>query len=1101
MHPSVRRSSSVLALLFVAAATASAQPATSGSPVSGRATQAGGRGDAPLTDSALVNALPVRSIGPAVMSGRVADVAVAESPGTRGGSLGTVVYLAAATGGVWKSTNGGANWRPVFDEASVASVGDVTVAPSNSNIVWAGTGEANNMRSSSWGDGVYKSIDGGATWQHMGLRKSQHIGRIVVHPVDPNIVYVAAVGPLWGAGGERGLFKTTDGGRSWTNTKSIDQHTGFTDVAMDPVNPDVLYATSLQRERRAFSYIGGGPESGIWKTIDAGRTWTRLTEGFSTAPVGRIGLDVCRSQPGTIYAVAEGREGGIFRSDDFGSSWRRTSTLSSIPWYFGQIRCNPTNPEKVIHLGVPLVESVDGGVTFTNIGSGTHSDHHALWINPENADHMILGNDGGVYVTRDHGKSWDWAVDLPISQFYAIGVDMQEPFYGVYGGLQDNSTFGGPNQTRYRTGITNSDWFRMAGGDGFYAAVDPTDHHIAYVESQNGALVRFDGRTGEGKVIRPQVKPGEKPLRFNWSAPIVISPHDNRTVYFAAQYVFRSTDRGDSWTQLGGDLTRNIDRNKLAMMGKVPASDAVSRHQGTADFSNISTLDESPLKKGVLIVGTDDGVVQISQDGGRTWRKSDRFPGVPDTTYVSRVIASKHNENTFYITLDGHRSNDFRPHVLRTTNAGQSWSSIASNLPEGSVHVIREHHRNPALLVVGSEVAAYVSIDGGGSWTRIRNGMPPVPVHDIIIHPRDNDLILGTHGRGIYIMDDISPLEGLAAAKQAPVAHLFPVAPAVQYALNGTRSQGSGSRSYSGANPPVGAAVSYLLKRVPPGGSVSLSIVDQAGALIRELTVAPTPGLHRVMWDMRLDAPYSGPQVVVNAGGRGGAGAGGGGGGGGGGRGGAAALVGPLALPGPYKARLTIASGDGAPTVLEQPFMLRKDPMVLLTDAEMVQLHAMRIDLARLQARLQMALRNADDAKSTVTEARTAIRSMPAPPAAVSREAEGLDRELDEIIAKLRGAPGGGRGGGPPREEDEEGGPPRQESIAIQQRLQTASGINTSSSMPTQYQREALSDVPADLEREIQRLNTVVQRVPGFLAALDAAGVPWTTGRPVKVER
>ena len=1103
-------STCLAALATVVSAQQADQQASASAQGAGRGGAGGRGGGAAVSDSALINSLPIRSIGPAVMSGRVSDVAVAESPGARGGSLGTVVYLAAATGGVWKSTNGGANWRPIFDEANVGSVGDIAVAPSNSNIVWAGTGEANNMRSSSWGDGVYKSTDGGASWQHMGLKKSQHIGRIVIHPTDPNIVYVAAVGPLWGPGGERGLFKTTDGGRSWTNTKSIDANTGFTDVVMDPTNPDILYAASLQRERRAFSYVGGGPESGIWKTVDAGKTWTRLTEGFSKAPVGRVGLDVCRSQPGTLYAVVEGREGGVYRSDDHGASWRRTSTMTSIPWFFGQIRCNPKDPEKVIHLGVPLVESSDGGVTFgTNIGSGTHSDHHALWINPEDPDHMILGNDGGLYVTRDHGRSWDWAVDLPISQFYAIGIDMQEPFYGVYGGLQDNSTFGGPSQTRFRTGITNYDWFRMAGGDGFYAAVDPTDHHIAYVESQNGALVRFDGRTGEGKSIRPQVKPGEKPLRFNWSAPIVISPHDNRTIYFAAQYVFKSTDRGDSWTQLGGDLTRQIDRNRLAMMGKVPGSDAVSRHEGTAEFGNISTIDESPVKKGVLIAGTDDGVVQISTDDGKTWRKTERFPGVPDTTYVSRVIASKHNENTFYVTFDGHRSNDFKPYVLRTTNAGQSWTSIAGNLPEGSVHVIREHHRNPSLLVVGTEYAPYVSVDGGGSWTRIRNGLPPVPVHDVIIHPRDNDLIIGTHGRGIWIMDDISPIENLAQAKQAAVAHLFPVEPTTQFALNGTRSLGSGSRSYSGANPPVGAAISYVLKTVPQGGSVTLSVVDASGAQVRELPVASRPGLHRVMWDMRIDAPYSGPRAAAApaAGGRGGAG-GGGGGGGAGGRGGAANATpaGPLALPGQYRARLVVAGAQGAPTVLEQPIVLRKDPMVMLTDAEMKQLYEMRVNVAQLQAKLTMALRNADEAKSTVTEARTAIRTMTTPPAAVSREADAINRELDDIIAKLRGAQGGGRGGGgggaQRDEEEEEGAPARQQGgIAVQQRLQTASGINNSSSMPTQYQREALTDVPADLEREIQRLNAVMQRVPAFIASLDAAGVPWTPGRPVRIER
>jgi uncharacterized membrane protein YgcG len=612
------------------------------------------------------------------------------------------------------------------------------------------------------------------------------------------------------------------------------------------------------------------------------------------------------------------------------------------------------------------------------------------------------------------------------------------------------------------------------------------------------------------------VKPGERPLRFNWSAPIVISPHDNRTIYFAAQYLFKSTDRGDSWTQLGADLTRGIDRNRLQMMGRIPGEDAVSRHEGTAEFGNISTIDESPVKKGVLIVGTDDGVVQISRDDGKSWTKVDRFPGVPDTTYVSRVIASKHNEGTFYVTLDGHRSNDFKPYVLKTTNYGQSWTSIASNLPEGSLHVVREHHRNPNLLVVGSEYAPYISVDGGGSWTRYRN-VPPTPVHDVLIHPRENDLIIGTHGRGIYIVDDISPLENLATAKQAQVAHLFPVATTTQYALNNTRSLGSGSRSYSGENPPVGVPVTYVVKTVPQGGTVTLSIVDAQGAHVRELPVVSRAGLHRATWDMRIDAPYSGPRTAApaatggRAGGGGGGGGGSGGGGGGGGRAGGpvtgppVAPAGPLALPGQYKARLVIAGAQGAPTVLEQTVTLRKDAMVTLTDAEVRQLYDMRVSVAQLQAKLTMALRNADEAKATVTEVRTAIRSMPKAPEGVSRDADAINRELDDIIAKLRGGGGGGRGGGgggggaPPRDEEEEGAPPRQQGgVAVQQRLATASGINNSNSMPTQYQREALADLPADLDREIGRLNAVMQRLPAFVASLDAAGVPWTTGRPVR---
>ena len=542
-----------------------------------------------MDDRSLVNRVAARSIGPAVMSGRIVDIAVAETPGMRGGRLGTIIYIAAATGGIWKSTSGGVDWEPIFDDAGVGSMGDVTVAPSNANIVWVGTGEPNNQRSSSYGDGVYKSVDAGETFEHMGLRTSQHVGRIVIHPEDPEIVYVAAVGPLWAAGGERGVYRTMDGGESWEAVLTIDQHTGVTDIVMDPTNPDILYAASLQRERRAYSYVGGGPGSGIYKSIDGGDTWTRLTRGLPTSDMGRIGLDISLSHPQTVYAVIEGSEQGVYRTDNGGRAWRRMSDIASIPWYFGQIRVDPQDPEVVYHLGVPLQRSMDGGVTWASAASGgVHVDHHAMWINPEDPTHLLLGNDGGFYVSHNFGDTWDFSPNLPLSQFYAVGIDMQEPFFGIYGGLQDNSTWGGPSATRNSIGVVNADWFRMQGGDGFYAAIDPNDHNIAFVESQNGNLVRFNGRTGERKSIRPRPAPGEDAYRFNWSSPIQLSPFDPATVYFAGNHVFKSPDRGDSWEVLGEDLTREIDRNNLPMMGSIPAANAVSRHQGTAVFSNIS---------------------------------------------------------------------------------------------------------------------------------------------------------------------------------------------------------------------------------------------------------------------------------------------------------------------------------------------------------------------------------------------------------------------------------------------------------------------------------------------------------------------------------
>ncbi|MDQ3244500.1 MAG: glycosyl hydrolase, partial [Gemmatimonadota bacterium] len=729
-----------------------------------------------------------RPIGPAVTSGRVVDLAVAEGPESSvGDRLGRLMYAAAASGGVWKSINAGTTWEPVFDRQNTSSIGDIALAPTNPEIVWVGTGESNNQRSSSWGDGVYKSENGGRTWQNMGLRTSQHIGRIIVHPSNANIVFVAAVGPLWTSGGERGLFKTTDGGKTWRNVLRINEHTGVTDVIMDPTEPNTIYAASFQRQRKAYSFVGGGPGSAIHKSIDGGESWTKLTEGLPTGDIGRIGLDVSRSQPRTVYATMETKQADIYRSDDYGASWRKTGTGSSFPWYMGQIRVDPRNADRIYFLGVPLQASDDGGKTMKNIMTSTHVDHHALWIDPTDPNHFVLGNDGGVYITHDRGETADFVSNLPIAQYYAIGLDMRTPFYYVYGGLQDNNSLAGPSQTRNRQGITNHDWYFTVGGDGFYSAVDPTDPNVVYSEYQNGGIVRYDVKTGEQKSIKPQPKFGQQDLRWNWSAPLLISPHDHKTLYFGANYLFRSPSRGDSWETLGPDLTRQVDRDKLPLMGKLWTKDAVARHQGVADYGNISTVDESPIRKGLLYVGTDDGLVQVSRDGGATWSRIQKFPGVPDQTYVSRVVASAHSEGTVYVTLDGHRSNDFKAYAFRSTDYGKTWTSIAGNLPaNSSLQVIREHPRAAGLLFVGNEIGAYYSSNSGRTWSRLQYNLPTVPVHDIQIHPRDNDLVIGTHGRGIYIIDDITPLERLAEAERSAMVHLFPVKSTTLFNYNGS---------------------------------------------------------------------------------------------------------------------------------------------------------------------------------------------------------------------------------------------------------------------------------------------------------------------------
>jgi photosystem II stability/assembly factor-like uncharacterized protein len=1046
-------------------------------------------------DSARLAELPWRSIGPAVTSGRVADLAVPEGPKSQiGDRLGDVFYVASASGGVWKTINAGTTWEPIFDRQGSSSIGDIAVAPSNPNILWVGAGEANNQRSSSWGDGVYKSENEGKTWTHMGLRRSQHVGRIIIHPTNPEIVYVAAVGPLWGAGGDRGLFKTTDGGRTWKNVKKIDDNTGFTDVIFDPTNPDIIYAASYQRERRPYTFVGGGPGSGIWKSIDAGATWTKLTEGLPKVDVGRIGLDVSRSNPNVVYATIETKvtgsgaatgntEGSIYRSDDFGASWQRTGVGNSYPWFMGQIRVDPVNADRIYFLGVPLQTSTDAGRTFRTIAGESHVDHHAMWIDPTDPEHIIIGNDGGVYITRDRGRTVDFVPNLPIAQYYAIGTDMRLPFYYVYGGLQDNNSWGAPSQTRNVNGITNADWIRTSGGDGFYAVIDPTDPNIVYSESQNGGIVRYDVRTGEQKTIKPQPEFGARPYRWNWSAPLLISPYDHNTLYFGANYLFKSTNRGDAWTRLGPDLTRQRNRDSLLVMGKIWPRNAVARHQGTADYGNISTIDESPIRQGLLYVGTDDGLISVSRNGGASWTRISRFPGVPDETYVSRVVASRLNEGTVYATLDNHRNNDFKPYVVKSTDYGAHWTSITGNLPAtSSVQVIREHPRNANLLFVGTEHGAFYSADGGRVWTQLKYNIPTVPVHDIVVHPRENDLVIGTHGRGIYIIDDITPLEKLAEATASGL-YLFPVKPATQYNPNssipgGVRGAGAlGDREYSAPNPAFGAAVTYFLRdSLPRGGDVTLGIYDASGNRVRELTANRKPGMHRVTWDLRTAPPYVPRRPAGQVGeppSR------------------QREVAGPFVLPGRYTARLTVKTGGSAPaTVREVPIEVRSDPLVQMSEADYRALYDMRVSTGRLQATVQAVVRTAEQLKEQIADVKAALQSSTAPDT-VSKQADAIEREVTDILKEIRGDP----------QAETVADDKRTEEPSIQDRVNSVAGqIGNVSSQPTELQKATIRLATSDLEREVGRINTLLQRrIPALNTALDAAKIPWTIGRPVEV--
>lgn len=1049
-------------------------------------------------DSQLVRTLTFRNIGPASMSGRITEIAVAEAPRVaRGGRLGTTIYVAVASGGIWKSTNAGLTWAPVSDAIGVSSIGAVAVAPSNGDVVWVGSGEANNMRSSSWGIGVFKSTDGGKTWSKPMLPASQHIGRIVIDPRDPYVVYVAAMGPLWAPGGERGLFKTTDGGVTWTNTRPLSEHTGFTDVVMDPNNPDVLYAASYQRERRAYGFLPSGPESGIWKTTDAGASWTRLAKGLPEGDLGRIGLSVCRSRPNTVYATvhAKGTANGLYRSDDAGATWRQMDRVNGTAWYYSQVRCDPTDAEHVVRLGVGSTESYDGGKTWRPYaaGGGVHVDHHALWINPEDPDHHVLGNDGGVDITYDRGRTWYNVENIVGAQFYAISVDDQWPFYRVYGGLQDNQTWGGPNRTRSSFGPTNADWVRMAGGDGFFNVADRFDPTIVYAESQNGGIVRYHAKTGQTKGIKPPQRDGER-HRYNWSAPIVPSRHAAGTVYFAANHVFKSADRGDTWKTISPDLTRDVNRNQLPMRGSVPPRDALGLHEGTAAFSNISTLSESPRRAGVLAVGTDDGVVAVTQNEGRSWTRVTSFPGVPDTTYVSGVQLSAHAEGTVYATFDGHRSNDMKPYVYKSTDYGRTWTSITGNLPAlGPVQVIREHHRQPNLLFVGTEFGVYATIDGGVTWTPLRSGMPAgVPVWDLQIQERWNDLVVGTHGRGVYILDDLAPLEQLAAAKRAEVAYLFPTRVEIAFQLDGSRISGMGSTGFEGQNPEHGVRLAYVMHQVADGATAKIEILDGTGRVIRELPANTEPGLYRPVWDMRVGAPLTGPVTAAPAtGGRGQ-------GGGFGGFGGAPRLY--SAPPGNYTARLTITPVSGSATVLTRRITLLPDPEQTMTVTELQSLDAFRLEVVKFQRTVSEAQSAADSTVrkfGDVRKAATADSAKLTP--ALRTQLADVQKVLDTFTREIGAGPGGraaqlaARAAGTPpvdEMEEENRGSSGAPDMSFSGRLGTLNSVIGSSFPVSATQRALLAKLRKELANQQAALGAVKREaLPALETALKAAGV------------
>lgn len=776
----------------------------------------------PMLKPETYSSLSFRSIGPAVTSGRIVDIAV--NPTNK-----SEWYIVAAAGGVWKTTNAGVTFNPIFDGQGAYSIGCISIDPNNTNVIWVGTGENNNQRAVGYGDGVYKSEDGGKTWKNVGLGKSEHIGMIAIDPTNSDNVLVAAYGPLWAAGGERGIYKTTDGGKTWKQVLNVSENTGFNEVHIDKKHPNIAYATAHQRRRHEWTYISGGPESALYKSTDGGNTWNKLTNGLPAADMGRIALAISPVNTDVVYAMVEGNDdnGGFYKSTDRGASFSRQGGHRTAGNYYMEIFADPKDVNKIYSMDTWAQVSTDGGKSFHGVGEkNKHVDNHAIYVDPDNTLHMLMGCDGGLYETFDGAETWNYKANLPITQFYRVCVDNSKPFYYIYGGTQDNNSLGGPSRNISATGVTNADWFVTVGGDGFQSRVDPTEPNIVYSEWQYGGLIRYDRKTGEAVDIKPQEKPGEAAYRYNWDAPLLISNFDNKRIYFAANKVFRSDDRGNTWKVISGDLSRGIDRNKLPVMGKVWSMDAVAKNQSTSIYGNITALAESPKNENVIYAGTDDGLIHVTSDGGNTWNKTTSFPGVPAITVggatsgplVNFIMASQHDENVAYAVINNHRMGDFKPYLVKTSDKGKTWVNVTGNLPEkGSAYAMAEDHKNKDLLFCGTEFGFYFSNNGGKNWIEITNGLPQaICVKDIAIQKRENDIVIATFGRGFYVIDDYSLLQNIKKEDIGKKANIFPVKDGLVY--NESTPYGHKGKSFQGAsffnsvNPPVGATITWYLK-------------------------------------------------------------------------------------------------------------------------------------------------------------------------------------------------------------------------------------------------------------------------------------------------